>query len=330
MRFLPEFLRPSRVYKPRTSEMSAAQALPADTPFLPPNIDLTFFYGVHDTRRDFEPLAPLLLDADIFIPESPYWKMSHIAFYSRISQGDRRAQKEWEAEEGQKANGFTDAQLKAFLGSNIRITVIDYPASDSKSDQIQSHFENWGLLDKVVPSWNQTLDNIVNFARVEADLENYRERGMLRCIGPRLLALITEDPELSQRERLKVVVQQGEAHSFYYPKFEALAAQTDLVTIRPVFRGGEPALIEHFDQLAHTFREGGHATQQQRRELAMRALARVGLRFNAIPLVLRDSDRQGLLPKLPPPEEMVERFGADDIRRFHQKLVEANGQKVRR
>lgn len=331
MRFLPEFLGGGRVYEPRPSEMAAARALPVDVPFLPPNIDLTFFYGLHTSSGDFRPLISLLAGADVFIPEITAWKMDHIAYYSRISQGDRKAQKEWEVEEGQKVGEYTSARLNAIRGSGLRITAIDYSALDPKAEQIENHFASRGLLDKVVPSWRETLSNIIRFAQAEAELESYREDGMSKSIGPRLQTLITEDPDLSQKDRVKVVVQQGEAHGFYYPKFEALAAQVESVTIQSVFRRGEHHRYEHIDQLAHALRgEGPRLTQQQKQELAMRALGRVGLRFNKIPWVRYESDNRGLIPYIPPPDEMVERFTVDHIKKFHRELVEAQGLRVKK
>ena len=63
----------------------------------------------------------------------------------------------------------------------------------------------------------KTLDNIIGYARVEAKLETIRENIMLASAGPRLQTLIDLDPKLSQQERVKVFVQQGRAHSFFYP-----------------------------------------------------------------------------------------------------------------
>lgn len=330
MEHLKEFFRSSlrgpQIYEARSSEIAAAKAPLATRPYLPRNVDITMFYGGHDEKKDFTALAPYLFDTDIFVPEITYWTIDQLALFSRISQGDKDARKQLEKDHTPRGrfNGFTDQQTKGLLGSGIRVTVIDYSATHSAAGEIFSHFENWGLLDKVVPSWQKTLDNIIGYAGVEAQLETRRENIMLASAGPRLQTLIDLDPKLSQQERVKVLVQQGSAHSFFYPNFETLASKTESVTIRQII-DGEQVKYDHFDRLAHTFRTDVQTSKAERRELAMRSLARVALRLNAIPMVFEKNDRQGLRFTLPSAEEMVERFEEEDIKRFHQRIVEKTG-----
>src|SRR5205807_879801 len=126
---------------------------------------------------------------------------------------------------------------------------IDYSATHDRADEILEHFASWQILDKVVPNFRKTLENIGTYVRTEADLEEHREDIMVRSIGPRLETLITQDPELSQRERVRVVIQQGKAHTFFFHKLAKLAASNDTVTLRRVFDDSmRPIVFEHFDQ----------------------------------------------------------------------------------
>lgn len=313
-----------KIYEPRQSEVAAAQAPFARKAFFPSNLDITFFYGPHGDRRDFERLAPYLSQTDIFIPEAPAWTLDSVMQFSRLSQGDRTARKELEKDAAQgRFNPFVDKMTKSLLDSEIRVTPIDYPANDRRAGEILDHFGNWGLLDKIVSSWNKTLDNIVDFACKEGDIESYRDNIMVASIGSRLQTLVDLDPELQQKARVSALVQLGTSHSFSYTTFEAMAAAAESTTIQRI--QVKEVAFDHFDQLAHTFRIGAKVTQEERRALAMRALARVALRFNAIPLVSKESDRF----KSPPAEEMVERFTIGDVRKFHQQVAERKFGKAR-
>lgn len=326
MRSLLEYLRPP-VYVPRHSEVAAAHAPLTEEPYLPPHVDITAFYGGHFYGEDFVPLEPHLAGVDIFVYEIPRWTIQDLELFSRISQGDKSARKQLSG--GHKLNKFTDGITKTLQGSGIRVTTIDYSAQDDRAAEIESHFKNRGMLDKVTPSWNQTLNNIIDYAKVEGDIEGYRENIMARSIGPRLQVLIDSDPELSQMERVRVLIQQGAFHINFFDQLEAMAAETASATVRQVF-GTYASEFDHFDQLAQAFKNKEHLPSERKRELAMRALARVALRANAIPLVIndRDYDHSGV-PKLPSAEEMVERFSVQSIKDFHRKIVEAQGGKAK-
>lgn len=312
----------------RPAEVAALKEPAAEVPFLPDNADVTVFYGAHGDKRDFAPVAPLLKEADIFVPEVPAWTEEQVQLLSRIAQGDKTARKKLRTLEGGKFNPFADAETQVLLGSGIRITVIDYPKDDRRANAIQNHFQNWGLLDKVVPSWNRTLDNIIEFARKEASVEEYRESVILRSIGPRLQTLIDTEFDLSGDSRVRVLIHQGAAHMYVFDKLEAMAKAAQNTTITKL---GMEAPFDHFDQLAHTFRANSGASSQRRRELAIRALGRIALRFNAIPPVIKDSDYHPFSGRLimPPPEEMVERFSVESIKNFQERIAEADRKQKR-
>lgn len=325
MQYIERFFRPT-VYTARPAEIAALKEPAAEIPFLPDNADITVFYGAHGDKRDFATVAPLLREADIFVPEVPAWTEEQLELLSCIAQGDKTARKKLRTLEGGKFNPFADAETQALLGSGIRITVIDYPKDDRRASEIQNHFQKWGLLDKVVPSWNRTLDNIIDFARREANLEEYREAIILRSVGPRLQSLIDSELDLSESSRVRVLIHQGAAHMYIFDKLEAMAKAAKNTTIGKL---GMEAPFDHFDQLAHTFRANSGASPQRRKELAIRALGRIALRFNAIPSVIKEGDYHPFSGRLiiPPPEEMVERFSVESIRDFHQRLVQAEDSK---
>lgn len=328
MKNLFESLRP-KIYLPRPAEVTAVKAPLTDKPFLPKNVDITVFYGGHDSRNDFEALKPHFIGIDIFIPEMTAWTIEEVELLSRISQGDKSARKQLEIKHFRgKFDAFTDAETKTLLGSGVYVTPIDYSAEHDRADEIATHFDNWGLLDKVVPNWNKTLDNIVAYARTEADLEEHREKIMARSIGPRLETMIATDPELNRKERVRVLIQQGAAHrEFFYPKLAAMASNAESTTATQVLDEEKGLTPDHLDQLAFAFRAHTQIPPEKRHELAMRALARIGLRFNLIPLIIRESDYHNRILVPPPAEEMVERFSVEDIKKFHQQLVTANEKK---
>lgn len=270
MKRLGEFLRPP-IYEARSAEVTTVKEPITSSPFLPDNTDITVFYGGHSDRKDFAALKPYFAGVDIYISEIPAWTIEQIKLLSRISQGDRTARKELKMEaKGRKFNPFIDTEINALLGTGIRITVIDYSAEDKRANEVQRHFDNWGLLNNVVQSWNRTLDNIIAFARREAELDEYRENIMVRSIGPRLKTLIDLDPDLSKKEKVNVLIQQGAAHSYIWERLEALAEGAENTMITKVM-GIEDPVFDHFDQLTHTFRTNTQASPQIRRDLAARA-----------------------------------------------------------
>lgn len=306
-------------FEPRAAEVSAAEAQLSSEPFLPDNLDIVVFYGGHSDRKDFASLAPHLADADVFVPELTHWTPNEVALFSRISQGDKKARPEIERIAGGRLNPFTAAEVKWLLGRGVYVTPIDYAAHHEGADEILEHFENWGLLGKLVPSFDKSLDAIDRFAREEAGIEDRREDIMLRSIGPRLQALIENSPELAAKDRLRVVIQQGAAHTYLYHELKRLQAANPTCTLRRVF--DEPILFEHFDRLTRAYRADIQLTKRERRELAMRALARVGLRFagkGGIDYVLEPGES---MLRLPPPEVMVDRIPVSAIQDFHRRAT---------
>lgn len=179
--------RPSHIFEPRPSEISAAAAPYASDSYLPDNLDITVFSGGHESATDFAALRPHLDNADVFVAEVTAWDMDQIGILSRISQGDRSARKQLEREYARgEFNPFTKQSMRALLGSELRVTSIDYPATDERADEILAHFDNWSIFKHVVPSFEETLNRIAGFAEVEAELEQHREDIMARSIGPRL------------------------------------------------------------------------------------------------------------------------------------------------
>ncbi len=306
-------------FEPRVAEVAAAEAPLTNEPFLPDNLDIVVFYGGHSDRKDFAVLAPHLASADVFVPELTHWTASKVELFSRISQGDKGARSELEISAGGKFNPFTAAEVKWLLGNGVYITPIDYAAHHEGADKILDHFQNWGLIGKLVPSFDKSLDAIDRYAREEAKIEDQRESIMLRSIGPRLQTLIDSSPELAAKDRIKVVIQQGAAHTYFYHDLRKLVAASPTCTAERVFDG--PVLFEHFDRLTRAYRADVQLTKQERRELAMRALARVGLRFagnGGIDYVLEPGEN---ILRLPPPEVMVDRIAVSAIQDFHRRIT---------
>jgi hypothetical protein len=155
-------------YLLRHSEKASLEAALSKEVFLPDNVDLTVFLGGHSEKEDFTALQPHIAESDIFIPETPEWTEEGIALYSRVSQGDKDAYIDLLFAGGEPLP-FHAARALALLGSNLRITAIDIPASDPHSEYIANHFENRhtyeSMLGEVVDSnFDQTLDNILKLA----------------------------------------------------------------------------------------------------------------------------------------------------------------------
>ena len=316
------------IYQPRQSEMGAASAELAATPYLPDNLDITVFYGGHDEVKDFKALEPYISQTDIFVPEITAWGMDELKLFSRISQGDKQARNQLEQEfTGGRFTRFTAAETKWLQGSGIFVTSIDYAASHERASEILSHFENWGLMDKIVPNYRKTLGNIASFAAYEAELEELREYIMIHSVGPRLDAIISGEPTLESKGRIKVLIQQGTAHTYFFHELVDLARDNASVNVRRVFDDKKPILFEHFDRLTRSYRTGIELSSEETEELAMRALARLALRFNGIPFVIEETDYVNGRLRMPHPEVMVDRFSPDAIKAFHTKVVNARSRR---
>ncbi len=312
----------SKQFEPRPAEISAAQAELAIEPFVPPNMDITVVYGGHSNASDFAVLQPHLEGADVFVPEITYWGVQEIALLSRISQGDKSAQKELERDcAGGRFSPFDVAEINWLRGSEVYVTAIDYSIGAPRADEMFDHYSNWGLLDKVDPSYPKTLDRIATFADREADIEGHREAIMIQSLGPRLETLVNTAPELAAQEPVQVVIHQGLAHTFFFHELDAIAAEQPTTTVKRVFAQDLPIVFEHFDRLTRAARAGIELDRAEKRELASRALARVGLGFDAIPLVVEDEDYQNGRLVLPPAEEMVDRFSEQAIKDFHHRVA---------
>jgi hypothetical protein len=314
------------MFEPREAELAAIQAPMTDEPYIPGNLDIVAFYGSHASYSDFAPLKPLLAKADIFIPELPSWTQEQVELLSRISQGDKGARNELRRGHTPAARftGFAEAETRTLLGSNTRITVVDYSADDPRAAEIFSHFDGYDLLKTVVPSWSKTLGNIISMARREASMESHRDTVMARSVGPRLGALIDQDLELKQKDRVQVVLQQGGFHEQFFSQLVSLVEASGTSTIEKVTDGREPGELEHYDRLVQAFQGNTKLSPKQQRELAMRALARSGLSLSVIPFVKEPGDYKRGRFILPPPEVMAERFDEATIRDFHKRVVQAN------
>lgn len=312
----------SKQIEPRPAELLAAQAELATEPFVPPNMDITVFYGGHSRASHFAALQPHLEGAQVFVPEITYWGLQEISLLSRISQGDRSAKKELERDcAGGRFSPFDAAEIKWLRGTEVYITGIDYGASAPRADELFDHYSEWGLLDKVDPSYPKTLDMIAAYADREAEIESHREDIMIRSIGPRLEKLVDAAPELATQEPVHVVIHQGTAHTYFFHALDALAAEEPTTTVRRVFEQDYPIVFEHFDRLTRSARAGIELDRVEKRELASKALARVGLGFDAIPLVVWDTDYQNGRFVQPPAEEMVDRFSEQAIKDFHHRVA---------
>jgi hypothetical protein len=314
----------SKRFEPREAELAAIQAPMADEPFIPGNLDIIAFYGSHVSHSDFAPLKPLLAHADVFVPELPAWTQEQVELLSRISQGDKSARNELRRGHTPSARftGFAEAETRTLLGSNTRITVVDYAANDPRATEIFSHFDGYDLLKTVVPSWSKTLGNIVSMARREASMESHRDAVKAKSIGPRLETLIGRDPELKQKERVRVVLQEGRFHEQFFGQLVSLVEASGTSTIERVTDDREPGALEHYDRLVQAFQGNAKLSTKQQRELAMRALARSGLSLGAIPFVKEPGDYKRGRFMLPPPEVMAERFDEVTIRDFHKRVVQ--------
>lgn len=298
-----------------------------ETPYLPDNVDVLVFFGGHETIDDFMALKPHLDKTDIFIPEAVGWIQDELVLMSRISQGDRQAVKET-FKRLANPSPYNIAEIKNLEGKHVRITLIDLPDSDRRAAEIDNYYSGDRLgneaSDAMTADFEQTMGNIIDFAETDAELENYREAIMAMSVGPRIEALIDNDPDLSSKGRVKVLVQLGTHHTFFYHAMSKAARSNPTVSIKRVFSEPKPLVFRHFDRLSRSIRANIQLTVDEKRELAMRALGRQGLVNGDISpvLVLADSDYRNGELTVSHLNTATERLSTEDIKRYHETLVE--------
>jgi hypothetical protein len=311
-------------YSPRPAELAAIEAPLADVPYLPDNLDITVFFGGHTTETDFQALKPYIRQSDVFIHEFAFWSPEEMALLSRISQGDKKARKEF-LEYSDEPFPFTLGVTQELLGSKIRTTTLDMAAADVRADEIDRHFtefrqESSSLIEAITPDYGETISRIVTLADREADIENYREEIMIKSIGPRLDALITNDSELQKKEKLNILLQLGTYHTYFYHQLSKLAHGNSTVTLRRVFYQPKPIIFDHFDRITRADRAGIELTATERYQLAERALGKAALVMDAIeaPFIETDYENGEIVVS---PEKVVGRLKVDEIKMFHQFVV---------
>jgi hypothetical protein len=312
-------------YSIRDSEIEAIQTTPEDSYDLPSNVDVIVYFGPHQTKSEFQPLAPLIEASDVFVPEHSMWQLRDVEILSQISQGDRKTLKELKPYED-KMPPFHVSLLGFLLKKNVRVTLVDIPKSDSLASFVGSFYQHkhgGGLKETVTPDFDGTLDDIVHSSELAASVDNYREDIMLRSLGPRLRALIENDSELSNMERVKVLLQLGTYHTFIYHDLKKVIQFEKTSTVNRVFGQEKPIVFNPENHLTRALRKGASYSETRLRLLAAQALGFYGLVDDEILPPLRKSDFSYGDPKTITLEAIAHRLTIQDVVAYHHKLIES-------
>lgn len=195
--------------------------------YLPGNVNLHFDFGKHDTRADFEWSAEMLKQADIYIPEYPFYTSQDVKLIKTITKSSPHNFKKLEGKLSADAFGY--AQFQALRGTYKTVVMADI----SKEDGLSLPTLNYPISLDLDATLEKILPKVLNFVEVNEK----RNSIIISNLGPKISESIECHPRLRDQEQVNALMRIGSLHKVIYAEL-AQSPHTNLqVSARTQFVG---------------------------------------------------------------------------------------------
>lgn len=228
-----------------------------------PPVDITVCFSRHLTKEDADWIEPYYKDTDIYVPELADWNEGTLDLFRKVASGDAEAKITADKFVSERSAGFKSYvqpdNLNEFENERIRIIernpgkeiiFVDIPSGTDlalrfeKSNSGEAFFEEMKKINSALPRLKDIAkaNNIIgqNFAEVNKE----REKLIIESLPKRIGEVVKNNPQLSSKENLKVLIQLGTLHTTVYHKLKMRGENVrelfkDGSSFRfPIFEGG--------------------------------------------------------------------------------------------
>ena len=190
------------------SDIQAETKTKAEKREIPP-FSVDVYYSPHLTEKDTGALEEKLKDADIYAPELMHWKSAE-PVYRAVSQGSKtpaEAVKELHLDDIE-AKGYVLKRLEIIYGSHKPIVFVDLPNDSELIKEYKEISFKPGL-----ENFEEDMENIRSYMENSANFEKKREAYMISQLEPKVRETIQKNPELQNKDRLKILLSLGAMHT---------------------------------------------------------------------------------------------------------------------
>lgn len=188
-----------------------------------PKISITIAFSYHRTAEDARWVAPLLKEADVFIPEGLRWDEKYLKIHQRVSSGLLKPEQLAADPRIEGLDSFTLERLKMLFDSRKPVLFVDLPEGHPilQREAVPTPSRN-GIAQVESPParslepYEQFEDFLAALVRdflaigkVRKDREDY----ILSQLNPAISKLWKQHPRLRRQSELKVLLHIGSGHT---------------------------------------------------------------------------------------------------------------------
>lgn len=216
-----------------------------------PKLEFKFYYTPHAFEGDFEKLAEIFPEADIYVPEVPGWDLDTAQLYNDIAQGVL------EPREVAGDRPVLLKELEIIYGSKKPIFFVDILGDlYSKLNEKREEFEK-EVLDAKSFFLSGRFDEAISLAREcakgLANIQIEREDFIRRAIVKAVPKMVKQHPDIDIQDKLKsgrplkVLLSLGAVHTRIYHKLKQVG-----VNVEREF-SESPLIFPHWHELERSY-----------------------------------------------------------------------------
>lgn len=192
-----------------------------------PKIETNFFFHKHATAEDGRAVGERLKNTDILIQENAGWDSARLDVFNDVSRGTLTPR---QAIDMEKQNGkpflwkdFYTALLDGLYKSEKKVMLVDVQADNVVFKNLINLYAGNGAYNNLINkslSYEETLRRIGNVSKFESDMQKEREDYILENMPNALAEMLKQNPELQQKENLKILFSMGGFHTRLYQEMK--------------------------------------------------------------------------------------------------------------
>lgn len=192
-----------------------------------PKIETNFFFHKHATTEDGQAVRERLENADILIQENAGWNSARLDIFNDVSMGALTPK---QAIDMGRQNGkpflwkdFYTALLDGLYKSEKKVILVDVQDDNVVFKNLINLYAGNGAYNNLINkslSYEETLRRIGNVSKFESDMQKEREDYILKNMPHALAEMFKKNPELQQKENLKILFSMGGFHTRLYQEMK--------------------------------------------------------------------------------------------------------------
>lgn len=184
-----------------------------------PEISYHFFFGPHQTKKDLKKLKEAFDEADIYIPERPWWGEDIKSVYKDLARG------KIDPDSISDPNDTPTAPLiyKLIHKSGKPILIVDIPKAETELLEKRSQANlcsRWATRLFLQGDLNAALEKMRSYAEILAEVIRERERIIRDNLEKQIKEFLEKNPKYQKKEELKILVSLGSIHTNVYRQME--------------------------------------------------------------------------------------------------------------